>query len=151
PRLYWTVTAAQSLGAVPVPIYGDAVPEEMAHVLDHAGVRFAVVQDQEQVDKILGQRDRIPRIEAVIYDEPRGLSDYRDPLLHDFAAVQDVGDDAMAADPGLAGKWEQSVRDASGAAVSVMLYTSGTTGRSKGVMIPAAGAVKAARDTVAFD
>ena len=52
PRLYWTFAAAQSLGAVPVPVYADAVAEEMAYVLDHAGVRFAVVQDQEQVDKI---------------------------------------------------------------------------------------------------
>ena len=53
PRLYWTIVAAQSLGAVPVPIYQDSVAEEMAYVMGHAGIRFAMVEDQEQVDKIL--------------------------------------------------------------------------------------------------
>ena len=60
PRLYWTFAAAQSLGAIPVPVYADAVAEEMAYVLDHAGVRFAVVQDQEQVDKIRSFADENP-------------------------------------------------------------------------------------------
>jgi Long-chain acyl-CoA synthetases (AMP-forming) len=151
PRLYWAVTAAQSLGAVPVPVYADAVPDEMAYVLDHAGVRLAVVQDQEQVDKILGQRHRIPRLELVIYDEPRGLADYKESMIRDFAEVQASGEAALAADPTLAGRWEEGIRAGSAEAISVMLYTSGTTGRSKGVMIPAAGAVQAARDTVAFD
>lgn len=62
PRLYWTFAAAQSLGAVPVPVYADAVAEEMAYVLNHAGVRFAVVHDQEQVDKIQSFSDRIPML-----------------------------------------------------------------------------------------
>ena len=62
PRLYWAFAAAQSLGAVPVPVYADAVAEEMAYVLDHAGVRFAVVQDQEQVDKIQSFAEKIPQL-----------------------------------------------------------------------------------------
>ena len=77
PRLYWTFAAAQSLGAVPVPVYADAVADEMAYVLDHAGVRFAVVQDQEQVDKIDSSAERIPALKTVIYDEPRGLARLR--------------------------------------------------------------------------
>ena len=76
PRLYWTFTAAQSIGAIPVPIYQDSVADEMAYVLDHADVRFACVQDQEQVDKILGMAERLPKIEIVFYDEARGLRDY---------------------------------------------------------------------------
>ncbi|MFU0506967.1 AMP-binding protein [Pseudaminobacter sp. NGMCC 1.201702] len=151
PRLYWSFAAAQSLGAVPVPVYADAVAEEMAYVLDHSGVRFAVVQDQEQVDKIQSFADKIPLLTDIIYDEPRGLGDYSPKGLHDFAAVQAKAEALMKADPGLAGRWEAAIREASSDDISVMLYTSGTTGRSKGVMIKAANAVQAARDTVEFD
>lgn len=151
PRLYWTFTAAQSLGAVPVPVYGDAVAEEMAYVLDHAGARFAVVQDQEQVDKILGALERIPSMAAVIYDEPRGLTNYRHEVLHSFESVQAKGEAMLTADPGSGKAWEEDIGRGSGDDTSVMLYTSGTTGRSKGVMIPARGAVNAARDTATFD
>ncbi|MFN4272837.1 MAG: AMP-binding protein [Aliihoeflea sp.] len=151
PRLYWTFAAVQSLGGVPVPVYADAVAEEMAYVLDHAGVRFAVVQDQEQVDKVRSFGEKIPSLEQVIYDEPRGMRDYDHTGLHDFAVLQEAGRAALAADPGLAAQWEAGIAAGSGDDISIMLYTSGTTGRSKGVMIKAGAAVQAAVDTVAFD
>jgi long-chain acyl-CoA synthetase len=151
PRLYWTFAAAQSLRAVPVPVYADAVAEEMAYVLDHAGVRFAVVQDQEQVDKIQSCAGKIPALTDIIYDEPRGLRDYADAGLHAFSAVQERGEALLRADATLGARWEAAIRQASGEDISVMLYTSGTTGRSKGVMLKAANAVAAARDTAQFD
>ena len=151
PRLYWAITAAQSLGAVPVPVYADAVAEELAYVLDHAAVRFAVVQDQEQVDKIRSFAAQIPALTDIIYDEPRGLRDYDPKGLHAFSDIRDKGAARLKAEPALAETWAAGIRKASGDDISVMLYTSGTTGRSKGVMIPAAHAVKAAQDTAAFD
>jgi len=151
PRLYWTFAAVQSLGGVPVPVYADAVAEEMAYVLDHAGVRFAVVQDQEQVDKVRSFSEKIPGLEHVVYDEARGLRDYDHTGLHDFVDVQQAGRAAMEGDPSLAAGWEDEIAAGSGDDVSIILYTSGTTGRSKGVMIKASAAVNAALDTVAFD
>lgn len=148
PRLYTAITAIQSLRAVPVPVYADAVAEELAHVLDDATVRFAVVQDQEQVDKLQLFRGKLASLQHVIFDEPRGLQDYARDGLYDFTDVQAQG----AAQPAeTAKRWEDEVRAASGDDISVMLYTSGTTGRSKGVMIKASHAVQAASDTAAFD
>ena len=151
PRLYWTFAAAQSLGAIPVPVYADAVAEEMAYVLGDSGVHFAVVQDQEQVDKIFGFQEQLPELRGIIYDEPRGLRDYDHTGLHDFAAVQERGRALLAAHPALGQRWAEGIRAASGDDISGMLYTSGTTGRSKGVMLKASSAVQAAHDTVVFD
>ncbi|MBO6718720.1 MAG: AMP-binding protein [Rhizobiaceae bacterium] len=151
PRLYWTIAALQCLGAVPVPVYADAVAEELAYVLDHAGVKFAVVQDQEQVDKILSFSEKIPNLGMIIYDEERGLGDYDHSRLISYANVQEAGRRQMEADRSAAARWEQNIRDASGDDISIMLYTSGTTGRSKGVVIGAAAAVQAAVDTAKFD
>jgi len=151
PRLYWAMTAVQSLGAIPVPVYADAVAEELAYVLNNSGVRFAIVQDQEQVDKIQSFASEIPHLEYIIFDEPRGLQDYDREGLYDFAAVEQRGVDLRKPDPGLAKAWEDNVRAGSGDDISVMLYTSGTTGRSKGVMIKGSHAVAAAVDTVVFD
>ena len=73
PRLYWSMMAAQMLGAVPVPVYADSVADEMAYVLAHADVKLAAVEDQEQVDKLLSISDRLPRLQRIVYDEDRGL------------------------------------------------------------------------------
>jgi long-chain acyl-CoA synthetase len=83
PRLYWAMAAAQSLGGVPVPLYQDAVAEEMVYPLTQAEIRFAVVEDQEQVDKLLEVAEKCPLLRRIIYDDPRGLRNY------DSAALQD--------------------------------------------------------------
>jgi long-chain acyl-CoA synthetase len=151
PKLYWSIMAAQMLGAIPVPVYADAVADELAFVLAHAEVSFAAVQDQEQVDKLLGIADRLPAIAHMVYDEPRGLRRYDHARLTAIAAVIADGRAALAADRAL-GRWlDDEIAGGTGSDTSIILYTSGTTGASKGVMLSAGGCIAAASDTVAFD
>jgi long-chain acyl-CoA synthetase len=151
PRLYWSMVAAQSLGGIPVPLYSDSVAEEMAFVLEHAEVRFACVEDQEQVDKLLSMSENLPHLEQVVYDDPRGLRDYDHSRLHSFEAMQEVGRKALAADPAREKAWLDGIAATKGADLAVMLYTSGTTGRPKGVMLSFDNLVISARNGNAFD
>src|SRR3954467_13415809 len=100
PRLYWTIAAAQALGGVPVPIYQDSIADEMAFVLDHAEVRFAVAEDQEQVDKLAEVKERCPLLEKVIFSDPRGMRQYGQPWLDDYAKVQERGHEFAREKPG---------------------------------------------------
>jgi long-chain acyl-CoA synthetase len=146
PRLYWAIAAAQSLGGVPVPVYQDAVAAEMEFVLDHAEVRFAVAEDQEQVDKLLAIRARLPRLDCIVYDDPRGLRHYDFPFLHAYGAAQEKGRVLAAERPGfLAGEIAQG----KGRDLAIMLYTSGTTGQPKGVMLTFDNVLVTTRNAVA--
>ena len=135
PRLYWSMVAIQSLGGIPVPVYQDSVVDEMSYVLDHAEVVGAIVQDQEQVDKILQIAEDVNRIKLIIHDEERGLRDYKVDGLYSFANVQEMGRKLLSDRPETLDDWHKDIAKSKGGDVSILLYTSGTTGKPKGVML----------------
>ncbi len=151
PRLYATFAAVQSIGGIAVPIYQDSVADEMAYVLDHAEVKYAVVQNQEQVDKLILIAERVPQLRTAIYEEERGLAGYDRTHLHSFERVQELGRREMRDNAGAAGWWLDEIAKGKGSDVSVMLYTSGTTGRPKGVVLTHDNIVVSAQNGNKFD
>ncbi len=148
PRLYWSIIAAQTLGAVPVPVYQDAVAEEMQYVLEHAESRFIVCENQEQVDKVLQIKDECPKIETVIYADDRGMRDYNQPFVHNFDDVIAQGRKYNQDNPDA---YTSEIAKGKGADTSIMLYTSGTTGRPKGVVLTYDNILKTAYNAVKFE
>ena len=131
PRLYATMLAAQSLGAIPVPLYQDAVGSECVFPITNADVRFAVVEDQEQVDKLLEIRDRCPQLATIIFDDPRGLRNYAEDGL---AALDDLIVRGKTFADSHSGWVKSEIEKASPDDVAAMFFTSGTTGNPKGVV-----------------
>ena len=131
PRLYATMLAVQSLGAIPIPLYQDAVANECVYPMNNAEVRFAVVEDQEQVDKFLEIRDRCPAISNIYYDDPRGLRKYEEQGLASFDTLIETGAAFVQKNP----QWfREEVAKVQPGDVAAMFFTSGTTGNPKGVV-----------------
>jgi len=140
PRLYWTLTAAQSLGAIPVPFYEDAVAQEMVYVFQDAEIEFAVVEDQEQADKLLEILPQCPKLKHIWYDNPRGLRHYARPELAAYEALRDTGRAHAIAQPRF---FEDHIAQGNDGDTAIMMYTSGTTGHPKGVVLSHANLVGA--------
>lgn len=148
PAHYWSMMAAQMCGAIPVPLYQDAVAEEMAYVLNHCGARFVICGDQEQVDKVLEIGEDAASVEQIIYTDKRGMRKYDHSRMNALADVQAEGRaSAQRLGPALDARIAALDYDST----CVMLYTSGTTGKPKGVVLSNRNIIETARNTSEFD
>ncbi|OAN77392.1 long-chain fatty acid--CoA ligase [Sulfitobacter sp. EhC04] len=148
PYFYWAIAAVQSVGAVPVTLYHDSATQEMAYVMDHCGARVAIVEDQEQVDKMIDIQEDLHQFEHMIYIDPRGLRKYDHTKLHQYSDVQDKGremrDTHLSELEARRGKLDYD-------SICVMLYTSGTTGKPKGVVLSNRNIIETSKSSAEFD
>ena len=131
-RLYQAMAAAQSLGGIPVPLYPDAGTEEILYEFNNADVHFALVADQEQVDKLMEIRERCASLSTIIYVDPRGLSGYKEAYLCSYAEVQGNGRVYDEQHPDF---YPKEVEEGEGQDIALILHTSGATGKPKGAML----------------
>ena len=148
PRLYAAMLAAQSLGAIPIPLYQDAVAPECVFPINNADIRFCIAEDQEQVDKLLEVREQCPQLARIWYDEPRGLRHYEEPGLDALDTLVAQGKEFLAQHPNF---FLQQVEQGSPSDVAAMFFTSGTTGNPKGVVHTHESLINRARAGANFD
>ena len=132
PEWFWGEFATQAAGGIATGIFVDSIPSEVKYIAEHSGVKFAVVNDQEQTDKFLEIKGELPLLKKVIYWDPKGLRNYDDPMLVSFTDVIKLGRDYAEMYPGL---FEQNLEKGRGDDLAFIYYTSGTTGLPKGAML----------------
>ena len=146
PQLYWAMTAIQLCGAIPVPFYADSIASEMQYLLDHTNSRMAIVEDQEQLDKLISIGS-LPNLQAIIYVDPKGLRNYHDGKLHDFTDITALGQKRADQEKQL----QEKIAAIMPGNIAIFLYTSGTTGNPKGVALTFANIEYASRVSCQFD
>ena len=148
PYFYWAMVAIQAAGGVPVPIYQDSVADEVCYVLDHCKARFVFAENQEQVDKVLDIKEQLVSLDSLIYLDSRGMRKYDKSNLHDYRAIQKQGADQPAK---LKAELEKRIDAQTDDTTCAMLYTSGTTGRPKGVVLSNRNILETAKASSEFD
>lgn len=132
PEWYWSAIGTQAARGACVGVYPDCNPKEVEYIINHSDSVFVVAEDQEQVDKILEIRDQVPKVRRVIYWDAKGMYSYKDPFIMDFYDVIKLGKDYEKMRPGL---FESDIEQGGPEDICVILYTSGTTGMPKGIIM----------------
>jgi long-chain acyl-CoA synthetase len=132
PQALWTEMAAMCGGGIGIWLFQDCLMEEVQYIVDHSDARFYIAEGQEEVDKALAIRDKCPKLEKIIWDDPKGLRHYDDPMLVSLDEVMELGRKKEKEDPGL---FKQLVEEGNGDDVCLLFYTSGTTSLPKGALL----------------
>jgi long-chain acyl-CoA synthetase len=125
PEWVYAELAAQAAGAMPFGIFQDSILSEVAYIIDHSEAAMLVAEDQEQVDKILDLKEKLPHLKKIIYTDPKGLWDYEDDLLIEFSEIEAQGRELHQREPDLFDKNVGAIKDSD---LAIVCYTSGTTG-----------------------
>lgn len=148
PEWVFSEMAAQSLGGISVGVYQESLPGEISYVLNHCEAKFVVVEDQEQLDKILEIEDEIPHVKKIIYYDPRGLRNYQHPKILFFEEVQKLGEKFEQEHPAY---YMEQVEQGQASDIAIFCYTSGTTGNPKGAMLSHANLISMAKNLTSVD
>ncbi len=148
PEWIYAELAAQAAGGVAVGLYQDSLNKEVGYIIDHSDARFVVVEDQEQVDKLIEIMDQLPKVEKVIYYDPKGLRNYKEPYLMFFPEVETLGRRYHEQHPGF---FMESVMAGNGEDLAIICYTSGTTGFPKGAMLTHKNLIQMGNNLLAVD
>jgi len=145
PEWFWGEFATQAARGIATGIFVDSIPSEVKYIAEHSGLKFAIVNDQEQTDKFLEIKDQLPKLKKIIYWDPKGLKNYDDPLLIGFSDVVKLGEEYEKTHKDL---FEKNLYAATGDDIAFIYYTSGTTGLPKGALLTHRALISTARNFV---